>query len=79
MMGGRCKGIPLKPCCEEMESVLMFNDLRDSILYDEESPEGERFWLWWRDCDCSPLRFCPFCGKKVEEIRLGDGRDGKSE
>ena len=74
-MDDRCKDVPIEACCNDMASVLMLNDIRESILFDPESTmeSGFRFMLWWKDCDCSPLRFCPCCGKPIQERKKETG------
>lgn len=74
MSDSRCKDIPIAPCCDEMASLLMLNDIRESVLFNKEEPIGSkyRFALWWKDCDCSPLNYCPFCGQEIEEIIRGE-------
>jgi len=63
------ENIPIKPCCKYMDNVLMLNDIRESITFDEKEPVGSewRFMILWKDNDCMPLLYCPSCGKKIEE------------
>ena len=70
-MDDRCKNVPIVPCCNDMADILMLNDIRESVLYDPESTieSGHRFMLWWKDCDCTPLKFCPSCGKPIQELK----------
>ncbi len=69
-MDERCKNVPIKVCCNEMANVIMLNDVRESILFFDDEPKGspDRFQIWWKDCDCTPLVYCPTCGRKVEEL-----------
>ena len=70
-MDDRCENVPIEPCCRYMEDVMMLNDVRESILFnpDETLESGYRFMIWWKDGDCTPLRFCPSCGKPIRELR----------
>lgn len=69
-MDDRCKNVPIKPCCADMEDILMLNDIRESVLFDPDATRqsGHRFMLWWRDCDCTPLRYCPSCGAIIQDV-----------
>lgn len=74
-MDDRCKNVPIEPCCKDMGDILMLNDVRESILFDsnETLESGFRFMIWWKDGDCTPLRFCPSCGKPVQEHKRSTG------
>ena len=63
MTDERCKNIPIEPCCAEFEDVLMMNDIRESLIYFDDTKE---VMIWWNDGDCTPLRYCPCCGKKIK-------------
>ena len=71
MSNTRFENIPLKACCRFMDDTLMMNDLRQSIVFNQDEPEGSmnRFMILWNDGDCIPMLYCPSCGKKVEEVR----------
>lgn len=60
------EGLGIKLCCSDMDEMVMMADIRQNLIYVGELPKGERLMLWWKDCDCTPLRYCPSCGKKIE-------------
>lgn len=51
----------IRICCPAMDDLVLLNDIRESII----ESEGQ-LWLWWKDGDMTPLRFCPTCGKRIE-------------
>ena len=55
--------IRIEICCDDMGDAVMMNDFRQGILQ-----EGDALYIWWDDCDCMPLRYCPSCGKPIRII-----------
>ena len=53
----------MEPCCPEWADVIMMNDFRQGVIRNDDGT----YELWWDDCDCTPLRFCPCCGKRIRE------------
>ena len=69
------ENIPIRPCCKYMEDTLMMNDIRRSVVFSCNEHDEWRFAIVWADGDCVPLRFCPSCGKTIEEIELKEDED----
>lgn len=57
----------IEPCCNEMANVIMMNDIRQGVIRDPD----RGLYLLWADGDCTPLRFCPCCGKRIELRKSG--------
>ena len=62
--------LKMEPCCAEFNDVLMMNDIRQGVIQD-----GKELFIWWDDGDCTPLRFCPCCGKRLEVQDNGAGKE----
>ena len=58
-MDKRCE-LRIVPCCGDMEEMVMMNIFREGVIQD-----GDELFIWWKDCDCMPLRYCPSCGKRI--------------
>lgn len=51
--------LPVEDCCSEFADVVMMNDIRQGVIRD-----GDEMFIVWSDGDCTPLRYCPCCGKR---------------
>lgn len=58
-------------CCREMRWALYFGHIKRGYLYQKHNPPR---WIGWSlyikgegFMDCSPIHFCPFCGKSLDE------------
>ena len=53
--------LKIRLCCDAMGDAVMMNDIRESIIQDEDS-----LFICWSDGDTMPLNYCPACGRKIE-------------
>lgn len=64
----------IKICCNDMGNARMMGNFRDYkgrekdligsiVIFDD------KLYIAWADGDCTPLNYCPSCGKKVELVK----------
>lgn len=58
----RCIIMDIIPCCTDMAYMIMMNEFREGIIQADDGTLD----IWWKDGDCTPLRYCPSCGKRIE-------------
>ena len=59
--------LSIEICCDEMGDAVMMNAYRQGIIQNGDGTLD----IWWDDGDCTPLRYCPSCGKPIKVLDGG--------